>query len=80
MTTYNNKFLVKNGLAVNGVDGPIDVISNTGSWIGATGNLAGASGATGITGATGTNIYLAGIVDFGTFDEPSSVSLDFGSY
>ena len=47
MTTTNNKFLVKNGLAVGAA---VDVINSNGEWIGATGAL---SGATGVTGASG---------------------------
>ena len=50
MPTTNNKFLVKNGLSV----GPsIDVINSSGEWIGATGNLHGATGPQGDQGASG---------------------------
>ena len=55
MSTINNKFLVKNGLAVGGASG-IDVINSSGVWIGATGNLSGATGqigSQGVGGATG---------------------------
>jgi hypothetical protein len=52
VATTNNKFLVKNGLAVGEA---IEVINSSGQWIGATGTLSGASGIgeTGLTGATG---------------------------
>jgi len=57
VATYNKKFLIKNGLAVGGSSGPIDVIDEYGNWIGATGSLpviVGASGSTGIQGASGS--------------------------
>ena len=57
MATTNSKFLVKNGLAVAGASGTIDVINTSGQWIGATGILSGATGiqgASGISGASGT--------------------------
>ena len=57
MATTNSKFLVKNGLAVAGSTGAIDVINTSGQWIGATGSLSGATGAqgaSGISGASGT--------------------------
>jgi hypothetical protein len=58
LATTNSKFLVKNGLAVAGSTGAIDVINTLGQWIGATGTLSGATGvagATGVSGATGTS-------------------------
>ncbi len=55
MATTNSKFLVKNGLAVAGSTGAIDVINTSGQWIGATGTLSGATGAIGPAGATGTS-------------------------
>ena len=53
MATTNSKFLVKNGLAVAGATGTIDVINTSGEWIGATGTLSGATGAAGANGASG---------------------------
>ena len=53
MATYNNKFLIKNGLAVGGSSGPISVIDENGNWVGATGILTGASGVSGASGSTG---------------------------
>jgi len=54
LATDNKKFIVKNGLAVgNGATGPIDVITNEGVWVGATGTLQGATGLTGATGPAG---------------------------
>jgi hypothetical protein len=50
MATTNNKFLVKNGLAVGS---SIDVINTSGQWIGATGTLHGATGPGGVQGASG---------------------------
>lgn len=50
MATNNNKFLVKNGLAVGS---SIDVINSEGQWIGATGTLHGATGPQGEQGASG---------------------------
>ena len=50
MATTNNKFLVKNGLAVGS---SIDVINSDGQWIGATGTLSGATGPQGASGAQG---------------------------
>lgn len=50
MATNNNKFLVKNGLAVGS---SIDVINSDGQWIGATGSLHGATGPQGEQGASG---------------------------
>ena len=57
MSTTNKSFVVKNGLAVGGATGIVDVINSDGVWIGATGTLHGATGltgATGIQGASGT--------------------------
>jgi len=53
LATTNSKFLVKNGLAVAGSTGAIDVINTSGQWIGATGTLSGATGVTGASGAAG---------------------------
>jgi hypothetical protein len=53
LATTNSKFLVKNGLAVAGSTGAIDVINTSGQWIGATGTLSGATGASGAAGAAG---------------------------
>ncbi|NDB60016.1 hypothetical protein EB001_16435, partial [bacterium] len=50
MATENNKFLVKNGLAVGS---SIDVINSSGEWVGASGTLQGATGVPGTNGATG---------------------------
>ena len=58
MATTNNKFLVKNGLAVGS---SIDVINTSGEWIGATGTLHGATGpqgATGVQGIDGASGYV----------------------
>jgi hypothetical protein len=57
VSTTNKSFVVKNGLAVGGATGIVDVINSDGVWIGATGTLHGATGltgATGIQGASGT--------------------------
>lgn len=51
MATNNQKFIVKNGLAVGSPS--IDVINPSGEWIGATGTLHGATGPTGPQGASG---------------------------
>lgn len=53
MATYNNKFLVKNGLAVGSTSEPISVIDENGNWVGATGILTGASGVSGASGYVG---------------------------
>jgi hypothetical protein len=50
LATNNNKFVVKNGLAVGS---SIDVINSSGEWIGATGTLSGATGPQGVQGASG---------------------------
>ena len=58
MATQNNKFLVKNGLAVGS---SIDVINSSGEWIGATGTLQGATGpqgASGVQGVDGASGYV----------------------
>jgi len=58
LATNNNKFLVKNGLAVGSA---IDVINTSGEWIGATGTLHGATGpqgATGVQGIDGASGYV----------------------
>jgi collagen type VII alpha len=58
LATTNNKFLVKNGLAVGS---SIDVINTSGEWIGATGTLHGATGpqgATGVQGIDGASGYV----------------------
>ena len=58
MATNNNKFLVKNGLAVGS---SIDVIDSSGNWIGATGTLQGATGpqgASGVQGIDGASGYV----------------------
>lgn len=58
MATTNNKFLVKNGLAVGS---SIDVIDSSGNWIGATGTLQGATGpqgASGVQGIDGASGYV----------------------
>jgi len=53
VSTTNKSFLVKNGLAVGGASGIVEVIDTSGAWIGATGTLHGATGYTGATGLTG---------------------------
>lgn len=85
MATTNSKFLVKNGLAVAGATGTIDVINTSGEWIGATGSLSGATGAAGAqgasgVGATGAALYLGGDIDFGTYDAPANIDMDFGLF
>ena len=52
MATTDNKFVVKNGLAVGS---SIDVINSSGQWVGATGTLSGATGPTGASGSQGIN-------------------------
>ena len=58
MPTTNNKFLVKNGLAVGS---SIDVIDSSGEWIGATGTLQGATGPQGASGVSAP-IYNGGYI------------------
>ena len=53
MATNNKKFVIKNGLAVGGASGIIDIVDSNGTWIGATGILHGATGPAGSNGATG---------------------------
>jgi hypothetical protein len=53
VATYNNKFLVKNGIAVGVSSNPISVIDENGNWVGATGILTGASGVSGASGYVG---------------------------
>jgi hypothetical protein len=87
LATTNSKFLVKNGLAVAGSTGTIDVINTSGQWIGATGILSGATGAagvqgaTGLTGSTGPLQYITyGNIDMGTFLSPANISIDLGTF
>jgi hypothetical protein len=37
LATQNKKFVIKNGLAVGGASGIIDIVDSNGTWIGATG-------------------------------------------
>jgi hypothetical protein len=53
LATQNKKFVIKNGLAVGGASGIIDIVDSNGTWIGATGILHGATGPAGSNGATG---------------------------
>ena len=81
MSTTNKSFVVKNGLAVGGASGIIDVIDSSGAWIGATGTLQGANGSIGLTGATGPIAYLTyGDIDMGTFVEPTQIYIDLGTF
>ena len=56
MATNNKKFVIKNGLAVGGASGIIDIIDSNGTWVGATGILHGATGPAGSNGATGAGV------------------------
>jgi len=59
LATQNKKFVIKNGLAVGGASGIIDIVDSNGTWIGATGILHGATGPAGSNGATGVSVQGA---------------------
>jgi len=59
LATNNKKFVIKNGLAVGGASGIIDIIDSNGTWVGATGILHGATGPAGTNGATGVGVQGA---------------------
>ena len=84
MATTDNKFLVKNGLAVGS---SIDVINSSGEWVGASGTLQGATGISGASGymgqdgATGPLQYITyGNIDMGTILAPANISIDLGTF
>lgn len=74
MSTVNKKFLIKNGLAVGGATGIVDIVDEAGNWIGPNGigatgaqGASGADGATGAAGATGPGSASTTDFDFGSF-------------
>jgi collagen type VII alpha len=71
LATTNSKFLVKNGLAVAGATGAIDVINTSGQWIGATGTLSGATGPAGATGTSGDRYLTTSTTSFTLADTGS---------
>jgi hypothetical protein len=93
LATSIKSFLVKNGLSVGGASGIVDVIDSSGVWIGATGNLQGASGPSGASGIAGATGYMGqdgatgplqyityGNIDMGTILAPANISIDLGTF